>query len=77
MKDPKKFAKDYKLKKSQTESYSFDDTKAMVSSQKHDAAERTASPQLINYLKNSVNADIQKISLAKGTLTLRKKDQGL
>lgn len=77
MKDVKKFIDNYKLEKSENQSYNFKNTKATVSVAAQDAADRTASPELIKYLKASINADLQKISLAKGVLTISKKEQGL
>ena len=65
------------VKKSDTATYDFANTQTTVNAQVQQAAEQTASPELIQYLTASINAEISKIRLAKGTLTVSKKDDGL
>lgn len=57
--------------------YDFNDTKAMISTTAQAHAESTASPALVEYLKSSINADLEKIRLSKGTLTVYKKEAGI
>lgn len=64
-----------KVKKSEA-FYGYKNTQATVSTVAQAHAE-TASPELIQYISASLNADVQKIRLAKGTLTVSKKDEGL
>lgn len=68
-----KFVKNHKMKKS----VDFQDTKVSVDSADQLLAEKTASPQLVKYIKASLENDISKIPFAKGMLTLSKKEAGL
>lgn len=110
MKDPKEFAKSYKLRKKKptnkksaadnipcgkglsgkicrvnnkklNKSYGYnhyDNAKVRVPTYEHDAAEQTADPNLVEYLKSSVEgAELQKIPFQKGMLTVHQKDRGL
>lgn len=64
------------LNKSDTAFYGYKNTQATVNVAEQAHAE-TASPELIQYIATSINAELQKIRLAKGTLTVSKKDEGL
>lgn len=57
--------------------YQFDNAKVRVDSTQHDLAEQTASPELVDYLNTAVEAELSKIRLPKGLLTLYNKDRGL
>ena len=70
-KKAKKFAKDFK------KSYDFRNTSVSIDSKDQQLAELTADPKLINYIKNAIVNEIEKIPFAKGILTLSKKDEGL
>ena len=67
----KKFAKDFK------KSYDFRDTKVSIDARDQAAAETTACPKLVKYLRTSLQDEINKIPLEKGILTLSKKEEGL
>lgn len=67
------FAKKQKLKKS----IDFQQTKTAVDSADQLLAEQTTSPELISYLKTSVDNDITKIPFSKGMLTVSQKEPGL
>lgn len=58
-------------------SIDFQETKTAVDSTDQLLAEKTASPELINYLKTSVDSELTKIPFAKGALTLAEKEPGL
>lgn len=58
-------------------SIDFQETKTSVDSTDQLLAEKTASPQLIKYIKDSIANEISKIPFAKGTLTLSEKEKGL
>ncbi len=58
-------------------SYDFRDVKVSVDAVEHAEAEKTASPELLEYLSTSVNSDLEKIPFEKGALTLYKKEDGL
>lgn len=73
--DVKEFVKKAKLKKSES-FYGYKNTQATVSTVAQAHAE-TASPELIQYISASLNAEVEKIRLAKGTLTVSRKDEGL
>lgn len=75
-KKQKKELKEY-TKKSETATYDFKDSQSTVNAQLHVSSEQSASPELIQYLTASINAEVSKIRLAKGTLTLSKKEDGL
>lgn len=64
-----------KVKKSEA-FYGYKNTQATVNVAAQAHAE-TASPELIQYISASLNADVEKIRLAKGILTVSKKDEGL
>lgn len=68
-----KFAKAHKISKS----VDFQNTKVSIDSADQLLAEKTTSPQLIKYIKASLENDISKIPFAKGMLTLSKKEAGL
>jgi hypothetical protein len=67
------FAKKHKIKKS----IDFQETKTAVDSGDQLLAENTTSPELINYLKTSVDNEITKIPFSKGMLTVSQKEPGL
>ena len=80
MADKKKFVKKYMRKcdkKGMAKSHDWNDTYVSVDEKTQDAVEKTASPELIQYITASLESDISKIPMAKGTLTLSKKDKGL
>jgi uncharacterized alkaline shock family protein YloU len=66
-----------KVAKSEGTTVDYKDTQVTVDSRLQAAAEQTASPELVQYLNASINAELQKIRLAKGVLTLSKKDAGI
>ncbi len=70
-KSKKEFVKDFK------KSYDWRDVKVSIDSKDQQAAEETASKELINYLTASIDSDLSKIPFAKGTLSLYTKDRGL
>lgn len=82
-KDDKKEAKRQKkelqeeTKKSEGAFHGYKDTQSTVDVQTQTGAELTASPELIQYLTASINADLEKVRLEKGTLTVHKKEEGL
>jgi hypothetical protein len=57
--------------------HTFKDSLVAVDASLQAASEKTASPELMQYLSSSINADLQKIPFAKGTLTVYKKEAGL
>lgn len=86
MKNIKNYAKSYKLKKSKIErckdrikksTFDFKDTNVAVDSMQHIASESSASPELLNYLSSSIDADIKKIKFAKGMLTVYPRETGI
>ena len=70
-KSAKDFAKDFK------KSYDFRDTRVSIDAKDQAAAETTACPKLVKFIKNSLQDEISKIPLEKGVLTLSKKEEGL
>lgn len=66
-----------KLNKSESGYYQFDNAKVRIDSTQADLAQQTANPELVDYIKSAAEADLPKIKLQKGTLTLYKKDEGL
>lgn len=75
--DPKYYSKLKQIEKSEGSYHHFKDTQSTVDAQVQTGAELTASPELIQYLTASVNADLAKVRLAKGILTISKKEEGL
>ena len=71
------FAKSYKLQKSSVAEYDWKNTKSKVDVEAHRAAEETGPQQLIDYLRAAIAADLEKIVLTKGILTVARKEQGL
>lgn len=63
----------HKMKKS----IDWKDTNTQVDIKDQDNAETTTSPELIQYLKTSVDSDMSKIPFAKGMLTVAKVSDGL
>jgi hypothetical protein len=57
--------------------YNFKDTLAVVDAEQEHYAAEEACPKLLKYLETSINADLEKIHLEKGILTVYKKDKGL
>jgi len=57
--------------------YDFRDAKVSIDAQQHATAEQTAPPELIEYLKRSIDSDLTKIPMDKGLLTVFTKDRGL
>lgn len=58
-------------------SIDFQETKSAIDSGDQLLAEKTASPELMNYLKNSIASELAKIPFEKGALTLSQKEPGL
>lgn len=57
--------------------YDFRDVKVSIDSNQQRDAEDTASPELLEYLKASIDSDLDKIPMEKGVLTVFKKEEGL
>lgn len=74
--DPNYYKKLKSIEKSEA-SYQYKNTTAAVPVVAQDAAERTASQALVEYIRSSINSDLEKIPLLSGMLTVFKKDQGL
>lgn len=58
-------------------SYDYRDMKVSVDAKDQQAAEETASKDLVHYIKASLEGDLNKIPFEKGMLTLSRKDAGL
>lgn len=58
-------------------SIDFKETMSAVDTMDQHNAEKTVSPELINYIKSAVSSDISKIPFSKGVLTLSEKEKGL
>lgn len=58
-------------------SIDFHNTKSSIESSDQLLAEKTISPELIDYIKTSVSNNLSKIPFAKGVLTLSEKEKGL
>lgn len=74
--DPKYYDKLKQIEKANA-AHTFKDSLVAIDANLQAVSEQTASPELIQYLTSSISADLQKIPLAKGTLTVYKKEAGL
>lgn len=70
-KSKQEFIKDFK------KSIDWKDVHVTVDSTDQKLAETTTSPELLQYLKTSVNSELNKIPFAKGALTVSKTAEGL
>lgn len=66
-----------KLNKSEGNTYGYKNSQATVNTTAQRNAEDTVSPELLQYINASLNAELSKIRLAKGTVTVHKKEEGL
>lgn len=59
------------------DTYDFKGTTVAVSARNHDDAVKTAPGELVDYLNNSIDSELEKIPFEKGLLTVSKKERAL